>query len=141
MLLKNVLFSFPYELTVPVEECDVLSVEDAHWFAALLRRISDIHVDSSPVQEDWGVVFFVERHAKQFWIGLNYFGNEEYWAHIHHVVFRLFQRWSRSGRDQFESLVEAFHKTLIADSQVSNVRWCHDIQSSHETWPTPNRPD
>jgi hypothetical protein len=122
---SNVIFEHPAEF-VPLSPDDgVLSAVGADWFVSLLRQIPGLQIDSDLCQEDWGVVFFVQRGGKRFWIGLCSWPDAEHmWlAHFHHRSSAWLQRLSASGNNELKQLVSDAHAVLSGDPSVSRVAW------------------
>lgn len=121
---NNVSFLYPEEFEPVSDEDGILSTQGAKWFVALLQQIADIQVETELCQEDWGVVIFVRRNQKRFWIGLGMCESDYAWlAHVHHHSFALYQRLSRSGNDELERLIKDLNDVLTADPKVSCVQW------------------
>ena len=95
---------------------DLLAVRGAQWFASLLQRVPGLQIDEHLCQEDWGVVCFVRRNQKKFWIGLNAWDSEGAWlAHFHHGSFAWLQWISEVGHAlvhdlRMEVRLESFHR-------------------------------
>lgn len=132
----NVSFICAEEFVSFSDEDGILSVDGAAWFVAKLKKISDIEIDDTLRQEDWGVIVFAKRNRRKFWIGLSFYpeGENCWLAHIHHASF--FQRFSGSAKSVFKELVRDLHAVLKTDLTVSRVRWITeaDIQRGMETW-------
>jgi hypothetical protein len=121
----NVSFSYPAEfVSDSYEGSPALSINGAHWFVELLSRVPALHIDENLCQEDWGVVLFVRRNQKKFWIGLSTWSTEGYWlVHFHHGSFAWFQRINSSGKEELKSLLTEFHKVLMSEPAISGVVW------------------
>jgi len=121
---NNVTFRYPAEF-IPVSDDDgILATTGADWFVALLRRIDGLSVQNDLCQEDWGVVVFVERDGRRFWVGLSLWTGESAWlAHFHHHSFAWLQRWSAAGKREWERLVGDFHSVLASEPEVRDIRW------------------
>jgi hypothetical protein len=102
-------------------ESDILLVEDANWFAAILRRIDGLAMTKETFQEDWGVIFYVSYQSSRFWIGLS-LADIDWWSLIFHHD-RLFQRFNSLAKEAMEQLIEAVHLALVGDSTCSEIRW------------------
>src|SRR6266480_712439 len=103
----NVRFRHPAEFVPVSDEDGILAVSGAQWFVSLLRRVPGLEIDDELCQEDWGVVAFVRRHQKHFWIGLSFWpdGEHTWLAHVHHRSFAWLQRLSPSGKIELNRLV------------------------------------
>ena len=102
---------------------DILQEREAQWFAALLRRVPDLEIES--LQEDWGVMWYARRNGKKFWIGLSVWDGEDDWlAHVHHDAWR--QRRSSSGQNEFRRLLADVHAMLASEAAISGVTWWRD---------------
>ncbi len=137
---NNVTFQYPEPFIPSSEEDGVLSVKGAEWFGKILREIPSLKVDPSYIQEDWGVVFFVHRSNKKFWVGLSTWpeGESAWLAHIHHRS--LLQRFTSSGKQEFNQLILDLQQQLKARAGTSNITWFHerDMQSAEPLGsPTP----
>jgi len=142
---NKVLFQHPAEFVPNQDTEGVLSVDGAIWFLEILQVIPGIHVDEERCQEDWGVVFFARRNGSRFWIGLSAWMDDDadWLVHVHHRSFAWFQRWSRSGRDEFKQLVLDLHRVMESQAEVSNLRWYNrqELESGHgEGSPCPRGP-
>lgn len=126
----NVTFHHPAELVTISDEDGILAVEGAKWFIALLRRVPDLEIDEELCQEDWGVVIFVRRAQKKFWIGLSVWpdGEHAWLAHFHHGSFAWLQRFVPSGQRGFLALVNEVHRALTSEPAVSDVLWYEESQ-------------
>jgi len=125
---NNVTFRHPAEFISSSENDGILATRGADWFVSLLRRIDALSVQSELCQEDWGVVIFVERGGKRFWIGLSQWpeGEQAWLAHFHHHSFAWLQRRSAAGRRELERLIVDFHSVLASEPAVHNVAWYHE---------------
>lgn len=111
---------------VPVSDEDgILSVEGAQWFVSLLQHVPDLEIDEELCQEDWGVVVFVRRNQKKFWIGLSMgIEGEGMWlAHCHHGVSAWLQRITSTGKKELRHLVSDLHAALTSEPAIMNVIW------------------
>ncbi len=125
-----------------VSDGTILSVQGADWFAAALKRIGALEIGPDLCQEDWGVVVFVKRNHKKFWIGLSMWPDyEQGWlAHIHHGSFAWFQRFSSSGNQELQDLAKDVHGALSNDPSVSEIAWYRQeelIKGPDSSSPTP----
>jgi len=125
---NNVSFCFPEEFERVSEEEGILSVQGAEWFVSILKKIPGIQVNEDLCQEDWGVVVFVNRNEKRFWVGLSQWSDGEFsWlAHVHHNSYAWLQRWSRSGKREFDELIMSLDRVLTTDPNVSEKLWYHE---------------
>jgi hypothetical protein len=137
----NVTFRHPAEFVGDHEDgAGILSVNGAQWFAELLRRIPDLHVEHDLCQEDWGVVVFVRRNQKAFWIGLSFWDEGSWLAHVHHGSFAWLQWFSSAGTKELKQLLTDFHDVLSRESLVSAVAWYDEREmrrSNPTSYPTP----
>src|SRR5260370_40021247 len=101
----NVAFRHP-AVFVPVSDNDsILAVGGVQWFVALLRRVPDLQITDELCQEDWGVVLFVRREQKEFWIGLSMWSEEHEWlGHFYQGLFAWWQRVPSSGQSEVPRL-------------------------------------
>ena len=122
---SQVTFRCPEPFVPLGEEDGILSVKGAGWFVKLLQRIPSLEVEENLCQEDWGIVVFVRRNKKRFWMGLSVWpeGDSAWLVHIHHRSYGWLQRLSASGKEEFKRLVADIHKVLTSDSAISEVRW------------------
>ena len=104
------------------DNAGVLSVGGVGWFIDILKQISALSVEESLCQEDWGVVFYVGRSDRRFWVGLSSCGDQEWIAHVHHNAF--FQRFGRAGKVAMEQLVSDLHDALASQPDISSVTRC-----------------
>ena len=128
---NNVTFCYPAEFIEAPESEGILGVRGADWFVSILRRVTDIEIDDELCQEDWGVVVFVRRHGKKFWIGLGYWpeGENAWLAHVHHGSFAWLQRFTRTGNEELKRLVSDIHDALADDPSVSAISWYSERES------------
>ena len=128
----NVTFRHPAEFVGDSEDGGgVLTVNGAHWFAALLARVPALQIDEHLCQEDWGVVLFARRNRKRFWIGLSAWDAEGAWlAHFHHGSFAWFQWFSSSGKDGLKCLLADVHNVLASEPAVSDIAWHEESETS-----------
>ena len=94
-------------------------------FVSLLRRIPGLQIEAEICQEDWGVVAFMRRNGRRFWVGLSLWPDEEqmWLAHFHHQSFAWLQRFSASGARELQQLIFDAHAALSADPAVSRISW------------------
>ena len=120
----NVTFRHPAEF-VPLSDGEgILAVNGAQWFAALLKRVPGLEIDTDLCQEDWGVVFFARRNRKRFWIGLSAWDVDGAWlAHFHHGSFAWLQWFSSSGNNELKRLLVDFHNVLASEPAISDIVW------------------
>ena len=119
----HVTFRHPADFTPFSDEDGILAVNGAEWFTAILRRVPNLQIDNDLCQEDWGVVVFVRRNADRFWIGLSYWDDGVWLAHVHQNS-SLLRRWfSRSEPAQMSCLQHDIHRALVRDDAVSDVTW------------------
>lgn len=121
-------FGYPVEFVADVNGDDVLAVDGADWFVDILRRIPELELDGDLCQEDWGVVARLRRHDKSFWIGLSYWDEGQWLAHVHHGSFAWFQSFSSSGKGELKQLVDGLQQALKQDLQVSKIAWYHESE-------------
>jgi hypothetical protein len=126
----NVTFRHPAEFVPLSDEDGILAVRGAQWFASILRRVPGLKLDEELCQEDWGVVVFVKRHAKCFWIGLSYWSEGEWLAHLHHGSFAWVQRLSASGNAELRRVVADLHAVLVSDPALSSITWYEESEMS-----------
>ena len=101
----------------------ILSTKGVEWFVSILRDVRCLKVDPDLIQEDWGVVVFVELNDEKFWCGISA-EEDGYWlAQLHLRGLALLRRIGRSGNRQLERLSAALHVTLEADPSVSEIDW------------------
>jgi hypothetical protein len=122
---NHVTFRCPEPFVRYSEEDGILSASGAGWFAALLRSVPSLEVDPKLCQEDWGVVIFVSRNRKRFWIGLSMWpeGESAWLAHIHHHSFAWLQRLTSSGKAELDTLIGDIHHMLSNAASVSDITW------------------
>lgn len=120
----QVIFRHPAEFVPLSEDEGILGTNGAAWFVSILRGIPDLEIDEELVQEDWGVVVFVVRSERKFWIGISFLDESEWRAHVHHGVFSWFQHFTPSGRAAFRRLVVDLHEALARTPEVSAIAWC-----------------
>ena len=123
---SHVSFRHPAVFVRLSDEDGVLAVSGAAWFLDLLNRVSHMVVNDELCQEDWGVVVFVERNRKRFWVGISmgFDGERGSWAaHFHHAPFAWLQRLSSSGKLELQRVVADFHQVLLAEPAVSEICW------------------
>ena len=120
-----VTFCYPERFVRYSEEDGILSAAGADWFASLLRRVPSLEVDPKLCQEDWGVVIFVSRNRRRFWIGLSMWpeGDSAWLAHVHHHSFAWFQRLTSSGKRELNALIGDIQKVLSGEASVSGLTW------------------
>jgi hypothetical protein len=141
---KSVSFTYPAKcpsLSYENAYDGILAVDDAQWFVSLLRRVPGLQIDGKLCQEDWGVVVFVERSRKRFWIGLSPWTDSNDWqVHAHHGSFAWLQRFSSSGNAELKRLVSDLHDVLAVDPLVSAIHWYEEREMSKadpRVFPTP----
>jgi hypothetical protein len=118
----HVQFEFPAPFMGSDEGDDVIGVEGADWFDTLLSRVTGFSRSGSPIQEDWGVVFFLTSEPYKFWVGLSWYGENSWIAHVHQSTLKFMLPFK--GRNELTTLVEALDKVLQDEAQVANIRWC-----------------
>jgi hypothetical protein len=118
-----VTFRHPAAFVGVSDDDGILSVKGAGWFVALLRQVRDLEVRAELCQEDWGIVAFVERGGRKFWIGLSWDDEGAWIAHVHHGSWAWLQRFSPSGKRELRRLVQDFHQVLESDAAVSAIAW------------------
>jgi hypothetical protein len=121
-------FAFPAEFVADENGDDLLSIDGAGWFVDLLRQVPDLELDGDMCQEDWGVVARLRRHDKAFWVGLSYWDEGEWLAHVHHGSFAWLQSFSTSGNEELKQLVDGIHQVLKHDPQVSKIAWYQESE-------------
>jgi hypothetical protein len=128
----NVTFRHPAEFVGDQEDgSGVLAVSGAHWFAALLRRVPGLQLDGDLCQEDWGVVFFVQRNHKKFWIGLSAWDSEGAWlAHFHHGSFAWLQWFSSTRKNELKLLLADVHGVLASEPAITEIAWHEESDMS-----------
>jgi hypothetical protein len=116
-------FVCPREILFAEEDESVFGTQRASWFAEFLAKVPGLEIDSSFVQEDWGVMIFVLREGRLFWVGLSPSWDAEHsWlAHVNHTS--LHQRFTPSGCRAMAALIEDIDRVLRAEPDVSNARW------------------
>ncbi len=120
----NVTFKYPAVFVPLSDEDGILAVSGAQWFTALLRRLPGLHIDRDPCQEDWGVVFFVRRNGKKYWVGLSAWESEGAWiAHFHHGAFASLQWFGLTGSRELRLLLVDVHKVLASEALISEISW------------------
>jgi len=119
----QVTFRHPAPLVSLSAEDNILSTDGAGWFLVLLQSMPGWTTDPHLCQEDWGVVFFVTRGKKKFWIGLGDLPEVGWLAHVHHGSFAWLQKFTATGNTELERLIKDIHQALSTDPQISNVRW------------------
>jgi hypothetical protein len=120
----NDTFRRPADFVPLSDEDGILAIGGAMWFATLLREIPDLEIDADPLQEDWGVVFYAQRHRKKFWIGLSAWDFEDIWlAHFHHDSLAWLQRRTSSGKSALARLLTDVHEQLLSDAEISEIAW------------------
>jgi hypothetical protein len=137
----SVTFRHPAPFVALPEVEDVLAVAGADWFASTLKRIPNATVDENICQEDWGVVFFVRREERDFWIGLSKWDEEGAWtAHFHHGSFAWLQRFRAAAKDALRRLLVDVHSVLSSDPSFSEIAWQEERQMTRAepaSFPTP----
>jgi hypothetical protein len=125
----NVTFRHPAEF-MPLSNNDaILAVGGAQWFVALLGRVPGLQIEEDLCQEDWGVVLFVQRDHKKFWIGLSAWDSENGWlSHFHHGSFAWWQRLCSSGRRAMQSLLTDVHSVLVSEPGVFDIVWYEESE-------------
>lgn len=144
MIRNNVSFRHPAAFVRLSEEDGILAASGAIWFRDLLKRVPSLEVNDELCQEEWGVVVFVERHQKRFWIGLSLGLDVEdgsRLAHIHHASFAWLQRLSSGGRKELQRLIGDVHALLAAEPAVSDIRWFREADMRRPEPPGLSSPD
>ncbi len=121
-----VTFRHPADFVPVADNNGILSISGAQWFVSFLGRVPDLHIPKKLCQEDWGVVIFVRRAGKKFWIGLTTLSESSghtWLAHFHHGSFAWLQRFTASGQNQLQRLVADFHSILTSETVISDVAW------------------
>jgi hypothetical protein len=118
----HVQFEFPAPFIGSGEGDDVIGVEGVDWFDTLLSRITGYARSGSPIQEDWGVVFNLTSESYKFWVGLSWYGENSWIAHVHQATLKFMLPFT--GRNQLTALAEALDNVLHEEPRVTNVRWC-----------------
>lgn len=133
----HVTFRHPAEFVGDQEDGGgVLAVRGAEWFAALLKQVPKLELDEELCQEDWGVVFFVRRQKKKFWIGLSAWDAEGVWlAHFHHGSFAWLHRFITSDGNELKQLLSDFHNVLASEPVITAVAW-HEEREMGKVEPT-----
>ena len=137
----NVTFRHPAEFMPVSEDEGILAVDGAAWFVETLRRIDRLVIDTALIQEDWGVVIFVGRGNCRFWIGLNFWDEGAWLAHVHHRSFAWFQRLSARGGRELERLALDLHTALESGELVQGVTWHLEAELQMADAPGASRPD
>src|SRR5438309_4777513 len=121
----NVAFRHSAEFVSLAEEDGILAVGGAAWFVALLERVPGLQREAELCQEDWGVVVFVARNRKRFWVGLSAWpeGEHAWLAHIHHRSLPWLQRLTSSGKAELQRLASDFDAVLAGEPSVSSIEW------------------
>lgn len=129
---NNVTFRYPAEFVGDQEDGGgVLAVRGAQWFESLLRRVPGLELDEDLCQEDWGVVFFVRRNKKKFWIGLSAWDAEGAWlAHFHHGSFDWLQLFSSTAKDELKRLLAGVHDVLAKEPAITEIAWHEEREMS-----------
>jgi hypothetical protein len=122
---NNVTFCHPAEFVSISEGDEILSTTGAAWFIDLLSAVPGLEIDSRLCQEDWGVVAFLQRGGKRFWVGLSFWpdGDHSWLAHFHHRSSAWLQRVTKSGNAEFERLIKDFHTVLSNSPSIAEVSW------------------
>jgi len=141
---NNVFFRYPATFVPLSEEDGILAARGAIWFRDLLKRVPLLVVNDELCQEDWGVVVFVERKHKRFWVGLSLGLDVEegsWLAHFHHASFAWLQRLSSGGRKELQRLIGDVHSVLAAEPAVSDIRWFREADMRRPDPPGSSFPD
>ena len=125
-------FRHPARFVPLTEEDNILAVGGANWFVALLERIPGLRVDPNLCQEDWGVVAFVQRDKKRFWVGLSAWpeGEHAWLAHVHRRSLSWLQSLRPSGNIELQRLAADVHAVLAGDESVSSIEWYRENDMS-----------
>jgi hypothetical protein len=119
----NVTFRHPAEFITSDDSDGILAANGAGWFKDLLLRIDGLVVHSEPIQEDWGVVFFADRDDCRFWIGLSFWDEGAWIAHVHHHSTAWMQRFTARGKAALARLATDIHVALETETSVSDINW------------------
>jgi hypothetical protein len=137
----TVTFRHPADFVPLSDQERILAVGGAHWFVALLSRVSGLQIDQDLCQEDWGVVIFARRNEKKFWVGLSGWDPENAWlAHFHHGSFAWLQRFSSSGKSELKQLLSDVHAVLAGEPAISDIIWYEENEMNKACptgFPTP----
>jgi hypothetical protein len=133
-----VTFKYPAPYVGAPKSEDILGIEGATWFVEILRRIPSIEIDPELVQEDWGILVWVRRGGKAFWIGLSSEGDEAWIAHVHHDAW--IQRVTPSGKRARYELVRALERALH-DAGATSMLWFEERDISLRQPGTPSCTD
>jgi hypothetical protein len=134
-----VTFGFPTAWIPVSEEDGILSVSGAIWFVDILRNIPNLSIEREPCQEDWGVAIFVRYSSLRFWIGLSFWEENKWLAHVH--VASWFKRLRRSGRDGISHLTVDLHRALSAEVKVNGIAWHREEEMTLSSLVGANSPD
>ena len=137
----NVTFLHPAEYVPTSGDYGVLGTAGASWFADILRRVDGLAVDDAIVQEDWGVVIFGARSDCRFWVGLSFWNEGAWLAHVHHGSFAWVQRLTARGKRELERLALDLHAALRSDAHVQDVCWHLEPELQLPDTPGAARPD
>jgi hypothetical protein len=146
VIRNNVSFRYPAPFVFLSNDDGILAANGAKWFVDMLKRVPHLDVNEELCQEDWGVVVFVKRNKRRFWVGLGLGMDmeENTWlAHIHHSDFAWIQRISSRGRNDFKQLITDIHAMLVNESGVSEICWYKETdmdQPYPSSSPTPDEP-
>ncbi|MGN6725083.1 MAG: hypothetical protein ACTHLZ_04135 [Tepidisphaeraceae bacterium] len=136
IMRTSVTFQHPAAFVPVSDEEGVLATRGAGWFVELLRKVPGVEVDGELCQEDWGVVVFVRRRRRTFWIGLSRGTPTGPWlAHVHHGSWAWWQRFSPAGKSEFASLLAELHRVLASDPMVSGIGW-HEEKAMRDRVPS-----
>jgi hypothetical protein len=140
---NHVTFRCPEPFVPFSDEDGILSAKGVEWFATLLRRIPSLEIDPKFCQEDWGVVFFVTRNRKRFWIGLSMWpeGDGAWLAHTHHHSFAWLQRFTASGKDELRRLITDMHCQLSSYPRITKIAWYREGDMKTAAAVSTQRPD
>jgi hypothetical protein len=124
----NVTFRHPAEFVTCDEAEGILAAKGAEWFKELLSRVEGLVVHNEPIQEDWGVVFFADRGEFRFWIGLSFWDEGAWIAHVHHHSAAWIQRFTSRGKLSLARLAKDVHLVLLAEPGVSKINWYSEAE-------------
>jgi hypothetical protein len=139
----HVQFEYPAPFIGSSEGGDVIGVEGVEWFDTLLSKVTGFSRSGSPIQEDWGVVFFMSSESYKFWVGISWYGENNWIAHVHQSTLKFMLPFT--GRNELTSFAESLDTVLQDESRVKDVRWCDNRSvsgtdlSAHPTEPIVNQ--
>ncbi len=118
----HVQFEYPATFIGSSEGDDVIGIEGIDWFDTLLSRVTGFARSGLPIQEDWGVVFLLTSDSYKYWVGLSWYGENIWIAHIHQATLKFMLRFT--SRNELTALAETLDKVLQEEPRVTDIRWC-----------------